>query len=243
MTSLVLVDFDDTLVDTAPRFLARRERLFDWLGSLGFPEEEARSVHHDIVDHELLPVWGFGPYRLGPSFRDTYVRLCLRQGILPRPELARAAEDLASGIEDPSPPLPGAMDALRRLAGRHEVAIWTQSNFPTFQRRALALSGVPDIVGPHRILVAARKTPATFALALEALGAPTPATTWMIGNSMRHDVNPALANGAGAIRIRCPSEWQMDQALPLRPDVPEVDSFAEAVDRLTARGARPVSPT
>ncbi|TVP77444.1 MAG: HAD family hydrolase [Gemmatimonadales bacterium] len=232
MTSLVLVDFDDTLVDTAPRFLSRRNRLFDWLEDLGFAREEALSVHHDVVEQELLPVWGYGPFRLAPSFRDTYVRLCVRHGKAPSRDLARAASSLADGIEDPSPPLPGALEALEHLAARRTVAIWTQSHFPSFQWSALEAAGVLRIVSRERILIVPGKSPSSFGAALQALEPGAGSRPWMIGNSVRHDVNPALASGARAIRVRCTSEWHMDGAPPLHSGFLEAPDFQSAVRQL-----------
>src|SRR5690606_25163692 len=47
---LVLVDLDDTLVDTAPRFQNARRALFDLLTAEGFDAGVVHRVHHDEVD-------------------------------------------------------------------------------------------------------------------------------------------------------------------------------------------------
>ena len=83
MPDLVLVDFDDTLVETAPAFQQAREALFLRLEEEGFPREEARAIHHEEVEPELLTVFGMGPFRMEPSFRETYLRLCQKEGRTP----------------------------------------------------------------------------------------------------------------------------------------------------------------
>ena len=70
--ALVLVDFDDTLVDTAPRFQNARRSLFALLCSLGAEEAFVQQVHHERVDPEMLERHGLGPGRLEHSFRRTY---------------------------------------------------------------------------------------------------------------------------------------------------------------------------
>jgi len=42
-----------------------------------------------------------------------------------------------------------------------------------------------------------------------------PATTWMIGNSPKSDINPALEAGLGAVLVPNPSTWSLEiQAVP-----------------------------
>jgi putative hydrolase of the HAD superfamily len=38
-----------------------------------------------------------------------------------------------------------------------------------------------------------------------------PEQTWMVGNSPRSDINPALEAGIGAIYVPHPSTWQFEQ--------------------------------
>jgi len=228
---LVLVDFDDTLVDTGPRFSKRRSRLFRFLEDQGFNRQEIERVHHEVVDSELLGLLGFGPFRLGPSFRDTYVRLCVFDGRTPDLAVARRAEELARGVEQASPPLPGALEALERLAGELPTAIYTQSGFPEYQLQCMASVGLLEIVPRARIRVTPEKTTAAFRRVAGEMGARPGPDVWMVGNSVRSDVNPALAAGARAIWVNAGEGWHHDRAELLRP-TPTTSTFAEAVDRL-----------
>lgn len=232
MTNFVLVDFDDTLVDTGPRFRERRDALFSFLEELGFPRAHAYRIHHEVVDRELLGIWGYGPFRLGASFRDTYLRLCSEDGRIPEPVAARRAEALADGIDEPPPTLPGALDALARLAAALPVAIYTQSAFPTYQTRCIENSGVFDIVPPSRLVITPDKSPESYRAALRSLDAGPAERSCMVGNSVRSDVNPALLSGARAIWVDAGDPWHADLADPLEGDLTRVESFPEAVEVL-----------
>src|SRR5690625_449847 len=123
MPEIVLVDFDDTLVETAPRFRRAREALFARLGELGFDDATARHVHHHEVDPVVLERYGLGPSRLGPAFRETYLALCARARREPDPVTADALAALADDVAGPPPPLDGAIEALARLAERWPTAL------------------------------------------------------------------------------------------------------------------------
>src|SRR5262245_65316768 len=92
--ALVLVDFDDTLVDTAPRFQNARRSLFALLCSLGADESLVARVHHDRVDPAMLERHGLGPARLEHSFRRTYEVISEELGwaVTPETVLQRSEE-------------------------------------------------------------------------------------------------------------------------------------------------------
>jgi putative hydrolase of the HAD superfamily len=237
MAPFILVDFDDTLVDTGPRFRRRRDALFRFLASLGFGEEEAWKTHHEVVDRELLDLWGFGPFRLGPSFRDTYLRLAHDRGIPPDPNLARMAEALAGGFdEEPAPPLPGALEALRELVRHRQVALYTQSHYPEYQLGSVTSAGVLEILPRERVFITPEKDAPAYRRAALAAGAPSPEASLMVGNSIRADVNPALEAGAGAIWIDQGEPWHLDEARPVDRPFARARSFAEAVDQILSEG-------
>src|SRR5512146_2967391 len=194
--ALVLVDFDDTLVDTAPRFLGARRALFERLVALGFDDTRCRTVHHQEVDPLLMRQYGFGPGRLEHSFRETYGALCRYDGIEPDTAVSSELEALGRAVAGTPPLLDGALDALGELARALPTVLYTQSGEPEYQLRCVREAGVTDILGAERIRVAGRKTVDAFREALAHYGVADPALAWMIGNSIRSDVNPALLVGA-----------------------------------------------
>src|SRR5690625_4970662 len=112
---LVLVDFDDTLVDTAPRFQKARRDLFSLLERVGFTREEIHRVHHEEVDPRMIDRYGLGPFRLEPSFRETYLRLCAEARRAPDPIIADECAALGLAVAGTPPLLDGALEALSKL--------------------------------------------------------------------------------------------------------------------------------
>lgn len=226
---LVLVDFDDTLVDTAPRFQRARAALFDLLAREGFSPEEIHRVHHDEVDAGYLDRMGYGPFRLSPSFRDTYLELCRRNGRRPLATVADACAALGADVAGPPPVLDGALTALRRLSSGLPTALYTQSSDPDYQLHCIRQSGVLEILPEDRVHITARKTAEAFLETMERFAAREPGSVCMVGNSIRSDVNPALQVGARAIHVEQESPWVHDLVEPLSRNVPRVRSFREAV--------------
>ena len=233
--NLVLVDFDDTLVDTGPRFHRARDLLFRHLLREGFDAAEIHRVHHDEVDAEFLSRMGYGPFRLPGSFRETYLRLCVQRGRRPDPAVADACAALGEGVVGPPPVLPGAMEALRRLAAELPTALYTQASDPDYQLHCVRASGVLEILSADRVHITERKTPEAFVATMGRFAAREPDRVCMVGNSIRSDVNPALASGARAIHVEREVTWVHDVAEPLVAGVPTVRSFAEAVVLLSQR--------
>jgi len=229
---LVLVDFDDTLVDTAPRFQKARRDLFSLLERVGFTREEIHRVHHEEVDPRMIDRYGLGPFRLEPSFRETYLRLCAEARRAPDPIIADECAALGLAVAGTPPLLDGALEALSKLDAALPTVLYTQSGHPEYQFQCVRESGVLDIIPPERVRICARKGKEEFRAALEFFGVRKPAVACMVGNSMRSDVNPALANGAGAILVEIDDPWEFDHAEPVSDAFITVRSFRQAVDYL-----------
>ncbi len=60
-----------------------------------------------------------------------------------------------------------------------------------------------------RVMIVDEKNAATYQKLVEELQV-APTATWMIGNSPRSDINPALAVGLNAVYIPHPHTWHME---------------------------------
>ena len=229
---LVLVDFDDTIVETAPRFQNARRRLFEMMAAHGFDEETCERVHHGEIDPIMLGQYGLGPGRLIHSFPETYRRLCATLGHTPMDSTIEELIALARGVAGTPPLLEGALDALARLARELPTVVYTQAGDVDYQLGCLREAGVLDVVGPERVRVTDLKTGARLRETLDDLGVQDAARAWMIGNSIRSDVNPALEIGANAILIEIDDPWHHDEVAPLRTGFPVVRSLGEAASLL-----------
>ncbi len=233
---LVLVDFDDTLVATGPRFQNARRTLFELMVGEGFDPDRAHRVHHDEVDREMLELHGLGPFRLEPSFRETYRRLCALEGRTPDPAIVERCVALARDVIGPPPCYDGAIEALTRLAAALDTVLYTQAGDPDYQLDCVRRSGVMDVIPPDRVRVCTRKTTAEFHAALVHFGVPDPGRACMVGNSIRSDINPALSAGARAILIEVDDPWIFDQVEPVSDAFVRVRGFPEAVQHLVGDG-------
>lgn len=237
MKALVLVDFDDTIVETAPAFHQAREALFSRLEEEGFPRSLSSHVHHDIVEPELLALFGMGPFRMEPSFRDTYVRLCVQAERSPDPGVAEACGRLGREFLGHPRVMEGSLEALGALARRCPTVIYSQASHPEYQMGRIRDAGVTGILGEDRIRITARKTPQSFLETLHHFGVHHPASTLMIGNSLRSDINPALVAGADAILVEPYEMWEYDRVPPVRSDFRRFETFRKAVDFLLTNGS------
>jgi len=236
MTELVLVDFDDTLVETAPAFQKARDALFRQLQGEGFDQEDAFRVHHEVVEPELLELFGMGPFRLAPSFRDTYVRLCVEEERTPDPEAARACEAMGQNFMGHPRIMDGALEALDRLARSVPTAIFSQASHPAYQMNRIRDAGVLSILPETWVRITPRKSRESFLEACGHFGAEDPSRVLMIGNSVRSDINPALEAGARAILVEPYEMWHYDNVPPFSQDFLRAATFPDAVARFLQNG-------
>jgi putative hydrolase of the HAD superfamily len=236
MIDLVLVDFDDTLVETAPAFQKARDALFRRLEREGFAEDEVFRVHHDVVEPELLVLFGMGPFRLAPSFRDTYVRLCVEKGRTPDKAVADECEELGRDFMGHPRVMEGALDALEALAREFPTAIYSQASHPEYQLNRIRDAGVLEIVARDRVRITPHKNRTSFLETLDHFGVRNPAGSLMVGNSLRSDINPALEAGAGAVLVEPYEMWHYDNVPPVSQDFLRYSTFPEAVRALLRNG-------
>jgi putative hydrolase of the HAD superfamily len=232
MIELVLVDFDDTLVDTAPRFQNARRSLLALMRDSGFTEEAAYDMLYNRVDPGMRKEYGLGPRRMEPAFAETYRRLCREHGVPEDAAVADRCAELGRGCYGPPPAFEGALAALRRLAAAWPTVVYTQSGDLEYQLENVRGAGIIDIVTEDRVRVCDRKDAAMFRATLELYGVRDPGAAWMIGNSMRSDINPALEAGANAILVEAHDPWEYDLVDPVSDRFHHVRSFTEAVNLL-----------
>lgn len=229
---LVLVDFDDTLVDTGPRFQNARRSLLALMAENGFDHDIAYDVLYNQVDPDMRAQYGLGPRRMEPAFLATYRRLCELHGVPFDEDVAAACAELGRSCYGPPPAFEGALDALRRLSAELPTVVYTQSGDIEYQLECVRGAGIIDIVTEHRVHVCSHKDVEAFLRAVRHYGVRDPAHAWMVGNSIRSDINPALEAGANAILVETSDPWEYDLVDPHTPHFHRVATFPHAVDLL-----------
>jgi putative hydrolase of the HAD superfamily len=102
--------------------------------------------------------------------------------------------------------LPAVEPTLRTLATRHRIVLVTKGNQEE-QTGKLVRSGLEPLFTAVEVL--AEKNTAAYRELIARHGLD-PATTWMIGNSPRSDINPSLAAGLHAVFIPHDHTWVME---------------------------------
>jgi len=219
---LLLFDADDTLWENNVYFERVIARFMQRLNHSQLAVAEIRA-RLNAIEHENIVRFGYGVHSFARALCAAYSTLA------EAPPDAAALEDvrtLALTIaHEPIELLPAVVETLAALQPRHRMALVTKGDFAE-QTSKLERSGL----APHfeRVFVLPEKTAAAYRETVLALTGD-PATTWMIGNSPRSDINPALAAGLRAVLVRHPDTWILEhEALAPAPagHLIEVESFA-----------------
>lgn len=117
---------------------------------------------------------------------------------------------------------------LRTLGGRHRIVLLTKGDTDD-QLGKVARSGLRRHL--HQVDVVPEKDPEAYQDVLRRHGAD-PSRSWMVGNSPKSDILPALAAGLGAVFIPHPATWSLEIAELPAPDTPRylvLDRFRDLV--------------
>jgi putative hydrolase of the HAD superfamily len=103
---------------------------------------------------------------------------------------------------------PGVEPTLSELASRHDLTLFTKGEHEE-QSLKVERSGLAGFF--DRVVVTPEKDEAAYH-GLVAKHGFDRATTWMVGNSPKSDINPPLAAGLRAVFIPHPRTWSLEVA-------------------------------
>jgi putative hydrolase of the HAD superfamily len=223
----LLFDADDTLWENNVYFERAITAFINYLDHRTHSPEQVREALNE-AEHETIRAHGYGLVNFTRSLMLCYERLA------DGPVSGRQYEQIrsfAQSIADQEMELlPGVKDLLPELASRHRLILVTKGS-QTEQADKLARSGLaPCFTG---VEIVREKNTAAYQDVIERYRC-TPQTTWMIGNSPKSDINPALAAGLHAIFIFHKDTWMLEHA-EINPAPPgqhllEIDSFPRLAD-------------
>jgi putative hydrolase of the HAD superfamily len=217
----LLVDADDTLWENNVYFERVIARVQEMLDAHGVERAAFRACLDDLERAHIV-THGYGTLNFARSLVAAFERF-----LPPGTDGGAGAEvhTLALGIlEHPIELLDGVAETLAHLAERHRLLLVTKGN-EAEQSRKIAASGLAGYFSVVEILHEKHEQNYRDLVARHALD---PSRTWMIGNSVRSDINPALAAGIHAVLIPHPHTWVLereDAAHPAR--VLELERFAD----------------
>lgn len=200
-TFTLLIDADDTLWENNIYFERVIARFFE-----DFPGHSPAALRRTLDDVERAIVLSHG-YGL-IAFEHALVRTVERlTGAPPAPQREAEVRALARSVNDhPIQLLPGVAETLAYLAARHSLILMSKGD-PKEQSAKLERSGLGHHFSAVEIVPEKDETVYRDTLARHNLAA---FSTWMIGNSPKSDVNPALAAGLNAVFVPHDMTWVLE---------------------------------
>jgi putative hydrolase of the HAD superfamily len=204
MRQHLIIDADDTLWENNIYF----ERAFDeFVAFLAHSTMTPRQVRDVLDDIERInaKIHGYGSQNFGRNLHQCYERLVERRvAEADRETVMRFAERI---LDHPMEVIDGVPDTLAYLAERHELTLFTKGH-PDEQRLKIDRSGLSSYF-THAAIVREKDAAAYRALAAER--GMDPSRAWMIGNSPKSDVNPALEAGLNAVLVPHAHTWVLER--------------------------------
>ena len=200
----LLIDADDTLWENNIYFEQAIAAFISFLNHHEFSPEQVREVLND-VEHECVIKHGYGLHSFRHALVDTFERLAVEPLT---PALHETIHGFAAAIaEHPIEMFHEVPETLDYLSARHRLIMLTKGNI-TEQSGKVERSGLKDYFSAIEIV--AEKDAMTYS-SLVAKYALAPQTTWMVGNSPKSDINPALAAGLNAVYVPHEMTWVLEK--------------------------------
>ena len=199
----LLIDADDTLWENNIYF---ERAIADFLSFLNHQERspsEIREILND-VERECIVSHGYGLQSFTRSLVKTFERLSVEPIT---PALHETIHGFARTIaEQPVQTLPHVPETLAYLGARHRLILVTKGNFAE-QSGKVERSGLKDFFSAVEI-VPEKNVPAYQTIVSHHQLADD--RTWMVGNSPKSDINPALDAGLNAVFVPHDDTWVLE---------------------------------
>ncbi len=204
MTRTTLIfDADDTLWENNIYFERAFEDFCDFLGHSTLSPAEIRAVLDEIevVNRETH---GYGALNFGRNLAQCYRHLCERD-ITPG-DIDRIMEFAHWILRQPVELIEGVEETLADVSARNDLMLFTKGH-PDEQRMKVDASGLARWFS--HIAIVKEKNVASYRELADERGLKSECT-WMVGNSPRSDINPALELGLGAVYVPHPRTWSLE---------------------------------
>lgn len=209
----LLIDADDTLWENNIYFERAIAKFISFLNHHEYSAEQVREVLND-VERECIVNHGYGLRSFAHALAQTFERLSVEPLTT---ELRHTIHGFAHTIADhPVEFLPHVPETLQYLAARHHLILLTKGAIAE-QSGKVERSGIKDYFSAIEIV--AEKNTETYCDVISKYNLASD-STWMIGNSPRSDINPALAAGISAVFIPHEGTWILEHEKVAAPQPP-----------------------
>ena len=209
----LLIDADDTLWENNVYFERAIASFISFLNHQEYSPDEVRQVLND-VERESIVTHGYGLHSFAHSLVRTFERLAVEP-------LTPALKETIHGFAHTIPTHPMEIirdvpETLEYLSERHSLMLVTKGAHAE-QTGKIERSGLKRYFAAIEIVAEKdetiyRKIASRYALA--------PETTWMVGNSPKSDINPALSAGLNAVFVPHGSTWVLEHDQVAEPKSP-----------------------
>ena len=199
----LVFDADDTLWENNIYFERAFDDFCEFLNHSKLTPAQVRDVLNEI---ELVnaKVHGYGSKNFGLNLQQAYRHLAERE--IRTGDLDHVMSLAERILVQPLEVIDDVEETLAELARRHELTLFTKGH-PEEQRLKVDRSGLGGYFA-HTAIVKEKDAPAYQRLVVER--GFDPAETWMIGNSPKSDINPALEAGLNAVLVPHPHTWVLE---------------------------------
>jgi putative hydrolase of the HAD superfamily len=202
----LIIDADDTLWENNIFYEQCLADFAALMAEHGFDRDEAEHAA-DVVERERIPLVGYAVEEFARSLVIAYQQLCERRHQPFNDRVASEATEIGMrAAEYPIVLLEGVEEALEWLSGPFRLLLLTKGD-PRVQQDKLARSGLGRFF--DHVHVVPEKDADVFR-GLIGEHELRPEHTWMVGNSPRSDINPAVEAGIGAIYVPHPHTWTLE---------------------------------
>ncbi len=199
----LLIDADDTLWENNIYFERAIASFISFLDHQEYSPAQVRGVLNE-VERECILSHGYGLHSFSHALVLTFERLAVEPITTALHETIRGFANTIA--EHPIETLPEVPETLQHLSQRHRLILMTKGE-PKEQSGKVERSGLKGFFSAVEI-VAEKNVPtyqeiiAKYSLVCDS--------TWMVGNSPKSDINPALAAGLNAIFVPHGDTWVLE---------------------------------
>jgi putative hydrolase of the HAD superfamily len=204
MRQHLIVDADDTLWENNIYFEQAFEEFTGFLAHSSLRPQEVRAAL-DEIELASARIHGYGSKNFGRNLRECYQRLCERE--VGDGDLTKVMSFAERILECPMEVIEGVGETLDYLSSRHELTLFTKGH-PDEQKLKLDRSGLA-VYFTHTAIVKEKDCAAYSKLVTER--GLDPQRSWMIGNSPKSDINPALECGLNAVFVPHARTWTLER--------------------------------
>lgn len=196
MNKLAIFDLDDTLIDTSHVYWLSRSKFVEVLVLQGFDEADVLAMF-EKNDTLHIAEYGFVPERYLKTMEVTYLEICRINNILANESVMLSIRDAGEIVQKTVPNLlAGAVNLLRGVRDLGFKVHLLTRGVESVQRRKIEFHGMAKYF--EGIDIVSKKDVDTFLGAMKKYNV-LPHNCWVVGDSVKSDMNPAYSAGANCI--------------------------------------------